>query len=65
VLLAPGETRNVRLTLDERLVGALERRGWRMPGALRLATGLGRGLAVPVEVRCASVAAALIARPGA
>ena len=52
VLLAPGETRNVRLTLDERLVGRWEGEGWRIaPGRYVFATGRSaEELAAPVDV---------------
>ncbi len=52
MLLAPGETRNVRLTLDERLVGRWNGEGWRIaPGRYAFATGRSaEELAVPVEV---------------
>jgi beta-glucosidase len=52
VPLAPGETRNVRLALDERLVGRWEGEGWRIaPGRYAFATGRSaEELAAPVDV---------------
>ena len=52
VLLAPGETRSVRLAVDERLVGHWNGNGWRI-AAGRYAFATGRSaeeLAAPVEV---------------
>ena len=52
VMLAPGETRGVRLVLDERLVGRWNGNGWRIaPGRYAFATGRSaEELAAPVEV---------------
>jgi len=52
VLLAPGETRRVRLAIDERLIGGWDGAGWRIaPGRYAFATGRSaEELAAPVAV---------------